>query len=622
MKTVHHETAVFSFLVLTACCGTSLLSSRVTADDAAPPVMLLQQSPASADASAVNVGYSIMRLPDGRFAFYDRHHPKSEPLVLADRTGTQHSLSPGLPQSVVDSKVIMDSGVLSNQQVVLTTDSDVFGVRVQREELSADAAANVGLRCYLNVWMQRVGPKQPIDSKLIWRGYNGSQMEYQQLASGRLLVPFGSMQPHTDPAPPTGRHRTVIQYSDDGGTTWQESESQLVSPCYTNFNGLNEGACEPAVEQLRDGRLWMLMRTQAGFLYESTSSDNGTTWQAAQASRFSTSTGPPNIMRHRNGWLIVTWNNCEMPPRVNGDGVYGGRDALHIAASDDDGRTWFGFREIYLDHRRNDNPAKSGDRGTAYPLGAFTDDGRIVILAGQGSGGRNPILVNPEWIRQTSAHCDFSNGLQDLSVYKHHGPANRWWRGRTVGCELLPNPAVADSQCLHVRKPDELPADGATWNFPNAWSGELKTRVMLNTGGAGGKLCLNDRFFDPTNDYGEQFANVTLPLGADRILDTAVTQNEWHEIVLKWDLSVAECSVLLDGVPIGTLPLQHPTLNGLSYLRFRSAATEIDAAGFLVDSVDVTITNPAAPPCSGPDKAAQERHYVQHVVPTWSAVAE
>ena len=92
-----------------------------------------------------------------------------------------------------------------------------------------------------------------------------------------------------------------------------------------------------------------------------------------------------------------------MPPRSDGVGVYGGRDALHIAVSDDEGETWRGFREIYLDHRRNDNPAKTGDRGTAYPLGAYTSDGRILVLAGQGKGGRNLILIDPDWIVETEA---------------------------------------------------------------------------------------------------------------------------------------------------------------------------------------------------------------------------
>lgn len=132
------------------------------------------------------------------------------------------------------------------------------------------------------------------------------------------------------------------------------------------------------------------MRTQAGCLYESFSADDGTTWTPAAPSRFPTSNSPANLLRHVDGRLVLTWNHCELLPRHAGESVYGGRDALHIAISDDDGRTWRGFHEIYLDHRRNDNPAARGDRGTAYPLA--------------------------QW-----------------SVYRHTGPATRWYRGRAAG---------------------------------------------------------------------------------------------------------------------------------------------------------------------------------------------
>ena len=40
-------------------------------------------------------------------------------------------------------------------------------------------------------------------------------------------------------------------------------------PCHEGFNGANYGACEPTLIELKDGRVWMLIRTQAGFLYES-----------------------------------------------------------------------------------------------------------------------------------------------------------------------------------------------------------------------------------------------------------------------------------------------------------------------------------------------------------------
>ncbi|MAG93493.1 MAG: hypothetical protein CMJ48_07065, partial [Planctomycetaceae bacterium] len=557
--------------------------------------------------------------PDGSFAFYDRNRPQAGPLTLPDRDGKQHALLPHLPADIANSPIIAKSGVLSNTQVILTPDNRVKSVYVQNEALDRATAAKVGLPRYLNVWIKQASLTDVAEPQMIWRGYNGSQMEYQQLPGGRILVPYGSFQPHAKAVPPTGRHKTIIQYSDDDGRTWRESDSKLIAPCYAGFNGSNEGACEPAIERLRDGRLWMLMRTQAGFLYESYSSDNGATWQPARASRFNTSTGPPNIMRHKNGRLVVAWNNCEMPPRQDGQGVYGGRDALHIAVSTDEGKTWRGFREIYLDHRRNDNPAKSGDRGTAYPLGAYTSDGKIVVLAGQGTGGRNPILIDPKWIVATKAFTDFSDGLESWSVYKHFGPAKRWWRARAVGCALIANPTDPALKSLHVRKVDELPADGAVWNFPNGWKGSLTTRVMIRKGSHGGIISLNDRMFDPSNDYGEQFAVFRADLAVDGKVGAAVLQpGRWHELTLRWNLEDSQCRLLVDGRQAGILELRNKTLNGISYVRFRSAAETIDTAGFLVDRAEVSIDDPYAPPCTPQQQAKQEQRYVRNVAPLWS----
>lgn len=583
---------------------------------------MLFQSGETKDAGAAGgarTAFAIMRLPDGSFAFYDRYSPKAGPLRLPDATGKLHALLPHLPDDILASDVILDSGVLNNTQVILGKDGEVRSVTVRNETLDRATAAEVGLPRYLNVWFQRANPQRALEPLMTWRGYNGSQMEYQQLSSGRLLIPHGSFQPHARAVPPHGRHTTVIEYSDDGGATWSLSPTELTSPCYPGFNGSNEGACEPAFEELRDGRVWMLMRTQAGFLYESFSDDKGTTWAPARASRFNTSTGPPNIMRHRNGWLVVCWNNCEMPPRHNGDGVYGGRDALHIAVSDDDGRTWRGFREIYLDHRRNDNPASSGDRGTAYPLAAFTSDGTIVVIAGQGAGGRNPILVDPDWITATEAQCDFSDGLQQWSVYKHYGPAKRWWRARAVGCELIPHPTEPDRRCLHVRKIDDFPADGAIWNFPNGWKGSLTARVLIRSGFHGATISLNDRFFDPVNDAGEEFAVFQAAITPDgRIGNATLPPGEWADLRFDWDLSKQTCELTVNKQPSGTVPLRHTTLNGLSYVRLRSTTRNLDPAGFLLDNVRVTITASAAPPCTPADLQAHEQRYINELIPGWT----
>lgn len=597
-----------------------LMVASATTASTEPPRILWQDKIVE-DAGAAGGGrtsFAIMRMPGGSFTFYDRNRPQDGQLTLPDSEGIAYTLLPALPKDIANSKTIVASGVLDNAQVILTPDRSVVSIYVKGEKLDQATAKKVGLPRYLNVWAQRATPIDSSEPQMVWRGYNGSQMEYQQLPGGRILVPYGSFQPHARAVPPNGRHKTIIQFSDDGGQTWQESESKLVAPCYANFNGSNEGACEPAIERLSDGRIWMLMRTQAGFLYESYSADNGTTWEPAAASRFHTSTGPANIMRHQNGWLVVCWNNCEMPPRHQGQGVYGGRDALHIAISDDDGRTWRGFREIYLDHRRNGNPASSGDRGTAYPLGAFTADGQIVVLAGQGQGGRNPIVIDPDWIIESKASDDFSDGLHQWSVYKHHGPAKRWWRARAVGCKLVTNPTDPEARSLRVRKPDELPADGATWNFPNGWKGSITAQMMVQAGGQGGVICLNDRMFDPSNDFGERLAVFRCKIEPNGRLGNAMLQlGKWHDVRLDWDLSDLKCELSVDGKLAGQLPLLNQTLNGINYIRFRAAAKRVDTVGILVDSVSASIQDPFAPPCSPADQAEQEQRYIRKVVSQW-----
>ncbi len=577
---------------------------------AAPePPRLLVEAPGAAT--------SLLRRPDGSFAFYDRHHPDAGPVALPDRDGRRHTLLPALPPQLAGSKTVLASGVLIDNQVLLTPDGELISVRVRGEKLDAATAKQVGLAYHLDLWITRAGLRTAEPAQKIWSGYNGSQMEVQAGPGGRIFVPFGSMIPHARAVPPTGRHETIILYSDDG-RSWQQSAARLVAPCYEGFNGSNEGVCEPTLEPLRDGRLWMLMRTQAGFLYESTSRDNGATWSAATASRFHTSTGPANLLRLRNGWLVLTWNNCEMPRRANGEGVYGGRDALHLAVSADDGATWRGFREVYLDFRRNDNPAKSGDRGTAYPLGGYTEDGRIVVIAGQGAGGRNPILIDPGWIVETRAQTDFSDGLAQWSVYKHHGPARRWWRARAVGGALVPDPENPAVRSLHLRKNDDLPADAAVWNFPNGWKGKLTARVRVRPGFSGGMICLNDRFFDPAEALGRDLAVFAVPLGADGAFGhLALTPDRWHELTLQWDLSAQRCALFLDGRPAGERPLAHETLNGISYVRLLSTARELDPAGFMVGRVSVEIADAFAPVQPPAALRRHEQRYIAQVVPRW-----
>jgi len=439
-----------------------------------------------------------------------------------------------------------------------------------------------GVNVMYDIWHFKSSDKRTKwpDPKPVFEGYVGAMSNALRLASGRIVVPFGMLIGGRPAAPPNGRHELTCIYSDDDGKTWTMSPARLTSPVPENYNGSGEGACEPTIVQLKDGRVWMLMRTAAGFLYESWS-DDGSKWSDTKPSRFHASHGPPYLIRLKDDRIALFWNNCELPPRFEGAGVYGGRDALHAAIGDAEAKHFVGFREIYLDPKRNDSPPRSGDRGTAYPDALLASDGRIGVASGQG-GRAALMLVDPAWLYETSRASDFSDGIANWSVYKGFGKAAGWWRDRVQGAQLVDHPDQNGKKVLHVRRPDEKDPDGATWNFPMGRSGSLVTRIMAKEGGRGGNITLSERFFDPSDATCDAKALFLLPL-------SDLKPGAWHEVALKWDVAARKCVVAIDGKESTSLTMAHDTPTGVAYVRFRSTASEVDPAGFLIESVRVDV---------------------------------
>jgi hypothetical protein len=449
-----------------------------------------------------------------------------------------------------------------------------------------------GVDYFIDIWHARSaeGRTKWPEPRCIWKGYVGSINGMAQLRSGRLVVPFAAWRGGVPTAPPTGPNVTTTIYSDDNGQTWSQSPAKLTAPCYANYNGANYGACEPTILELKDGRVWMLIRTQTGRLYESFSKD-GVEWSEAKPTQFCSSDSPADLVRLPDGRIALSWNNCENTSRINDQGVYTNRDALHAAISDDEGKTWRGYREICRDPLRNDPPPKRGDRGTSYPYGTACRDGTILVITGQGSGRRNLLKIEPAWLCETHSRDDFSQGLDGWSVFKAFGPATGWWRNRTVGPCLIDHPEKAGAKVLHLRRPDEKEGDGAVWNFPLGRQGKLSVRLRLQPGFGGGSLALADRFIQPTDEVGEKKVLVTLPIRSDGQVYGGVKlePGRWYTVTLGWDLDKGRCSVVVDGKPACSLPMSKEPSPGVSYLRLRSTAQEVDTAGFLVESVDAKV---------------------------------
>jgi hypothetical protein len=97
-------------------------------------------------------------------------------------------------------------------------------------------------------------------------------------------------------------------------------------------HGDHAGAIEPAVIELRDGRIWMLIRTTTGEFYQAFSADHGMTWDEARPSGIGSPSAPGHIISLASGRLALAWNNTMATTKS--------RDALSVALSEDDGKTW------------------------------------------------------------------------------------------------------------------------------------------------------------------------------------------------------------------------------------------------------------------------------------------
>lgn len=127
-------------------------------------------------------------------------------------------------------------------------------------------------------------------------------------------------------------------YSDDNGSTWKPG-GNVSNPDSVVFQ-------EPGVVELRDGRIMMWIRTNAGCQYQSFSNDGGVTWSAATKSNIPSPLSPAAIDRiPQTGHLLLVWNNNDNSiPAMQGK-----RTPLTLAISRDDGKSWEHLRNIESD---------------------------------------------------------------------------------------------------------------------------------------------------------------------------------------------------------------------------------------------------------------------------------
>ncbi|MEO5996460.1 MAG: sialidase family protein [Chitinophagaceae bacterium] len=157
-----------------------------------------------------------------------------------------------------------------------------------------------------------------------------------QLKNGRLLMAVNLYQLAAGSS--LNKGSLWSYYSDDNGRTWK---SGMEVPNPAKF--LTQ---EPGIVELKDGNIFMLIRSNAGVQCMSYSKDKGESWTAVERSNIKSPVSPASIERiPATGDLLLVWNN-------NGgkdSAIKGKRTPLTVAISKDEGRTWDKIKNVEED---------------------------------------------------------------------------------------------------------------------------------------------------------------------------------------------------------------------------------------------------------------------------------
>lgn len=427
------------------------------------------------------------------------------------------------------------------------------------------------------------------------------------------------------------RLHPIVLLSDDDGENWRESVlpvPPVFEPAYPH-KGVRwqDPGVEPAFAETPSGKIIMLLRTSKDVHYECFSEDGGETWSEMKPSIFYAVATMPGIYSLSDGRMLAIWNNtCPLPEldhreqfkltpdEISGvwEDVFTNRDAIHGAISEDEGKTWRGFRELTLNPIRGNSDFRSIDGGWYLRDKSVHQnqiielpDNKVLLHCGQHVKCSRIILFDLDYLYASGRSEDFRHGLQNVSTHLYcksysggcRGAGHCSWN-RRPGAQLMPLYDENWSEALLIsRRPDERlvsEREGVAWNFPGCRKGKVCADFTLNPGTDGVRISLADRWINPCDEYVKDHASFSFVLDGRGCVNGVPLAEPGKCFTLTLDFDLDQGIVRVSSetgkveIPYSrTLPVPFGSEVNLSYFHVQTASEKEDRAGVFLHGMQM-----------------------------------
>lgn len=414
----------------------------------------------------------------------------------------------------------------------------------------------------------------------------------------------------------------AVFISDDDGESWRRSDIPKtdrfsLAPPHMGPRWENSGV-EPAVLELRDGSLVAVLRTSTDFHYITKSRDGGESWSHPVPTSFHSTLTNPHLLRLRDGRILFFYNNSRPLPEtdhktfwpplsddeINGvwEDVFTNRDTNCVAVSEDDGKSWKGFRELYLNELRNTCDFRSSgsnacgrDKSVHQFQSLELPHGKVMVHVGQHMNVRKILIFDVGWLYEKNRSEDFRCGMGAVSSQVYLKSVSGGYRGftghcawnRTNGAVLVPDPSGDHTEALLIKNTNDdrlfSNAQGAVWNFPAAFAGSASIRLCVM--GKGIRISLSDHWINPVDITVGKYAQFSFVLtgdmyGCPKAGNTA--ESVYTDITVDFDTRTGRACLSAGGRTVAECEMNGNAPNGICYLHLQTVCESGDEKGALV----------------------------------------